>query len=223
MAFVARAQAEIAFDIVDDNGVDVGDVVFADPTGSSPDGIVAFDLDGFSETDLWRAVWTIDETTLEVVSLDLRAAQSDAPLVAALVCRPPTDGQCISHTLELSLEGVESRDLSCEQRDAGIACTGPAPTFAAVTLVSVDADGDGVFDAVDLCPGTAPLAITDATGCSIADLCPCDGDWKNHGAYVKCVSKTASAFAKQGLIGKAEKGAITSEAARSSCGKKSKK
>ena len=82
-----------------------------------------------------------------------------------------------------------------------------------------DLDGDGVPDVADVCLPSEAGEMVDATGCSIADLCPCDGDWKNHGKYVSCVSKAAGDFAKAGLIGRSEKGAITSEAAKSSCGK----
>jgi hypothetical protein len=85
-----------------------------------------------------------------------------------------------------------------------------------------DVDGDGVEDGDDQCLLTAPGSVTNADGCSIAQLCPCDGGWKDHGAYVSCVSKAANAFAKAGLIGRSEKGAITSAAAKSQCGKKDK-
>jgi hypothetical protein len=40
---------------------------------------------------------------------------------------------------------------------------------------------------------------------------------------VSCVTKAAGGFAAQGLISGAEKGAITSAAAKSQCGKKPKK
>lgn len=90
-------------------------------------------------------------------------------------------------------------------------------------LLTGDADGDGVDDAADACAATVPGDIVDADGCSIAQRCPCDRDWKNHGTYVSCVSKTANAFAKQGLIGRSEKRAIMSAAARSQCGNTAKK
>ena len=54
-----------------------------------------------------------------------------------------------------------------------------------------DSDGDGVPDAFDLCPGTPPGAVVDASGCSIDQLCPCNGPWKNHGEYVSSVAKLA--------------------------------
>ena len=69
------------------------------------------------------------------------------------------------------------------------------------------------------------MTVEPATGCSIAQLCPCAGPrgttqpWKNHGQYVSCVSKSAQGFFQQGLITSAEKGAIVSAAGQSSCGK----
>ncbi len=83
-----------------------------------------------------------------------------------------------------------------------------------------DLDGDGVIDAVDACVPTAPGEAVDDTGCSIAQLCPCDGDWKNHGGYVRCVAQTSEDFVDAGLITDTEKDAIVSAAAQSQCGKK---
>ena len=63
-------------------------------------------------------------------------------------------------------------------------------------------------------------------GCSIAQLCPCDGPrgttvgWKNHGKYVSCVAKSAGSFVDQGLLSAAEKDEIVSQAAESECGAK---
>ena len=82
-----------------------------------------------------------------------------------------------------------------------------------------DSDGDGVTDDIDQCLETVPGDIVDENGCSIADLCPCDNDWKNHGKYVSCVTKAAKDFVKAGLIDNNEKGDMVSEAAQSSCGK----
>ncbi|KAA0229393.1 hypothetical protein EDS67_11925 [candidate division KSB1 bacterium] len=83
-----------------------------------------------------------------------------------------------------------------------------------------DADGDGVDDNADQCAGTVSGDVVDATGCSIAQYCPCDNGWKNHGAYVSCVAHSANDFVGAGLITETEKGDIVSEAAQSDCGKK---
>jgi len=82
-----------------------------------------------------------------------------------------------------------------------------------------DDDNDGVPDAIDQCPGTPPATIVDATGCSIAQLCPCENGWNNHGAYVSCVAHAANAFVAAGLITGQQKGQIVSAAGQSDCGK----
>jgi outer membrane protein assembly factor BamB len=89
--------------------------------------------------------------------------------------------------------------------------TGAAP--------SVDADGDGVPNGRDVCPDTASGAVVNAQGCSIAQLCLCDGNSRNHGEYVRCVIDHAGDFHRAGLIDAAERKAIVAEAARADCGR----
>lgn len=51
--------------------------------------------------------------------------------------------------------------------------------------------------------------------------CPSDNEWKNHGAYVRCVARSAGEKSiKDGLISGKEKSAIVSRAAKSEYGKK---
>lgn len=85
--------------------------------------------------------------------------------------------------------------------------------------VRLDSDDDGLFDDEDACPATEAGGLVDDSGCSIADLCPCEDGWANHGAYVSCVSHAATDFRNDGLISGAERGKIVSAAAKSSCGK----
>lgn len=91
-------------------------------------------------------------------------------------------------------------------------------------LCDLDDDGDGVLDVTDACPATGPGEVVSSQGmdqgCSIADLCPCDNDWKNHGAYVRCVAHTSGAFVDVGLITDTERGVIVAEAGQSDCGHK---
>lgn len=103
---------------------------------------------------------------------------------------------------------------------------GPAGNFA-LTLrydgpryadCTADADGDGRLDAEDACPGTAPGAVVNASGCSLPELCPCVAAWKSHGAFVSCVAQTSEAFVGAGLISTGQKDAQVSAAAESSCG-----
>lgn len=83
-----------------------------------------------------------------------------------------------------------------------------------------DADNDGVDDGIDECTGTATGAVVNEYGCSIADTCPCENEWKNHGAYVRCNARATKDFVSAGLITEAQKGLIVSTAAQSDCGKR---
>jgi len=82
-----------------------------------------------------------------------------------------------------------------------------------------DDDHDCVPNDKDVCPETPAGEVVDASGCSINQLCPCQGPWKNHGEYVSCVDRTSDDFVAAGLITPAEREAIVSNAAQSSCGK----
>jgi hypothetical protein len=93
-------------------------------------------------------------------------------------------------------------------------------TFEASVEVDTDADGDGVLDTADQCPGTPAGEVVNAVGCSISQLVPAAGPWKNHGQYVSQVTHVAGDFVAQGLITRAQKGAIVSAAARSNVGKR---
>ena len=87
-----------------------------------------------------------------------------------------------------------------------------------VLPVAGDDDGDGLPNDRDQCPGTQPGAAVDGDGCSIEQLCPCNGPWKNHQEYVKCVKREVLAFFKEGRISQADGHAIVKQAERSDCG-----
>ena len=95
-----------------------------------------------------------------------------------------------------------------------------------------DADGDGVSDDQDLCPdsdlsatvrvgacdtGVSNLIdgeIVNDDGCSLADLiheglAEAASGAANHGQFVKAVAKFLKGLAKDGVISKDERGAIT--------------
>ena len=102
-----------------------------------------------------------------------------------------------------------------------------APAFIAVQIepVVLDSDGDGVPDDVDQCPGSAPGAPVDVTGCTIDQLVSCSGPasggiWGNHGQYVSAIVRTVEAFAAAGLLTPAEEDAVVRAAARSNCGRR---
>lgn len=83
-----------------------------------------------------------------------------------------------------------------------------------------DSDGDGIPDVQDACPNTPTGEIVNASGCSISQLVPASGPWRNHGEYVSAVSACAQQFLAQGLITAEQKDEIVSSAALSDVGKR---
>lgn len=80
-----------------------------------------------------------------------------------------------------------------------------------------DDDDDGVADSEDACV-TPANQVVNAAGCSIADLCPCELPWENHGAYVACVARRSIDFVASGAISEAERAIAVAAGAQSSCG-----
>jgi len=82
-----------------------------------------------------------------------------------------------------------------------------------------DSDGDGVGDEFDQCPNTPHGAIVNTSGCSIDQIAPCDGPWRNHGRYVHAVAKASTQFRRAGLISHHQRLKIFLQAVKSDCGK----
>ena len=122
--------------------------------------------------------------------------------------QPTTDGGFIVGGEALSSPSGNKTTLSYGLRD-----------YWVVKLAPEDSDADGVPDLHDLCPGTAPGAVVDASGCSLEQICPCDGAWKSHGEYVSCVARAAASFVNAGLITGARRTQILTQAANASCGR----
>jgi len=80
-----------------------------------------------------------------------------------------------------------------------------------------DCDGDGVPDEQDICAGTTGGSIVNSNGCSIAQLCPCDGGWRDHDEYNDCVVRTSSDFLNAGRITEEQRTNILMEAATAPC------
>ena len=77
-----------------------------------------------------------------------------------------------------------------------------------------------IIDEDDTCLGTSQGDKVNSEGCSIAQICPCDSAWKNHGKYVVCVVHTAQGLVAEGFITDEELDVIASNAGQSACGHK---
>ena len=119
---------------------------------------------------------------------------------------------------------IRNDDLAPDWLRIGTDIVGAGAFNASFSLSGeTDADGDGVADSLDLCPGTPGGAIVDANGCSIDQIASCrgpasGGTWKNHGQYVSAVANAALAFLAQGLISADQVEEIIAQAAQSNCG-----
>lgn len=116
---------------------------------------------------------------------------------------------------------IRNDDLAPDWLRIGTDITGEGPFNAAFSLFGeTDEDNDGVPDSLDQCPGTPPGAVVNADGCSIDQLVPCDGPWKNHGQYVSAIAHVTREFVEQDLITREQRAEIVVEAAHSDCGRK---
>ena len=85
-----------------------------------------------------------------------------------------------------------------------------------------DEDNDGVADGLDQCPLTQTGVAVDTNGCSAQQRleiqCPEDGDYRDHGEFVSCVSQEVELLVGLGLITEEEGDQIISAAAQSDIG-----
>lgn len=84
--------------------------------------------------------------------------------------------------------------------------------------LALDSDGDGVPDISDQCPNTKPGSVVDASGCSLTQLCPPDGSWRNHGDYLRCIRDTLDRFMREGRLTRDQARHLFLEAAHSGAG-----
>ena len=87
-----------------------------------------------------------------------------------------------------------------------------------------DGDADGIGDACDSCPATAAGSLVTAAGCSIDQLCPCEGpapdtQWNSPSDYLRCVSRATRALRRDGQLSRTESLRLLRTAARSGCGR----
>jgi len=92
-----------------------------------------------------------------------------------------------------------------------------------VNVDQADTDQDGVGDACDRCEQDPAGDVIGKHGCTIDQLCPCDGpdpdrSWKKHSRYLRCIKKKAKKFQRKDLITRDERRSIVSDARDSVCG-----
>jgi hypothetical protein len=161
------------------------------------------------------------------VALDAFVNGSSFNLVSAgpvNCCTSPSGGFTYTGIVELTVNAGDTYgfDMSGSHGDRDRRLIGALT----VEKIVVDSDGDGVLDDIDVCPATHEGAIVNAEGCTGLDVieaaCPADADYKNHGAFVSCVSNSVELAIEDGLITEEEGEEIVSAAAKSEVGKPSK-
>jgi hypothetical protein len=85
------------------------------------------------------------------------------------------------------------------------------------------ADSGPVETVVSISSGITSVARPSSTSAKIlaeiAERCPCDAQWANHGQYVSCVARAVNDLRRRGLLGAGEGAGIVSRAARNQlCG-----
>ena len=70
----------------------------------------------------------------------------------------------------------------------------------------------------DDCPPPPPTCEEDDTACLLEEACPCENDWRNHGAYVTCTVQFRNDNTIQGVPQLPDLEHIVSDAGCSDCG-----
>src|SRR6185312_10719357 len=83
---------------------------------------------------------------------------------------------------------VAATSLSDVSGNKTTANLGGTDLWIVKTAPETDCDLDGVLNEQDLCPGTPLGALVNANGCSLEQLCSCQGRFDSHEAYVDCVT-----------------------------------
>ena len=124
-------------------------------------------------------------------------------------CEPDDDGDGVSDDDDNCPMDVNADQADTDADGAGDVC-------------DADDDNDGVMDGEDACLSTPSGEAVLDNGCSLDEACPCEGDWKNHGAYESCVASSLKDLRKAGLISGSAARALGEASEDNECGKTSK-
>jgi len=150
--------------------------------------------------------------------VSVETGDADRDLNPDLIAR--FDTAVLLQTLPLSGEGKIS--ASAQLMTSGIQLEGHARVV--VLASDTDLDRDGVDDLSDLCPDTVAGELPDLDGCSVTQLCPCEGSaeksWRNHGQYLVCVIRAAKRVSKQHHLPNRQLKNLVPASARLVCGQR---
>jgi hypothetical protein len=105
--------------------------------------------------------------------------------------------------------------------NSGNALEDGSVTFSVIASDSDGCPGSDIRDTVIIGDNDSTVANVDTgDGCTINDLIDEDGEYANHGKFVKHVRQVTDALVADGIISDQEKGRIMNAAARSDVGKK---
>jgi hypothetical protein len=162
---------------------------------------VTRDADGYADTVEFFAD---DQKIGESQIVFIRAPDPGDPIYFEFLWTNPPAGQHVLRARTTDNSGIQGASAPVE----------------ITVLGDGDSDDDGVPDNRDRCPRTPAGAIVNEHGCSIAQICPCEGPWHGHFEYVQCVRETSQGFLDAGLITVAQRDEIVAAAQGSDCGRR---
>ncbi|PZF82553.1 OmpL47-type beta-barrel domain-containing protein [Jiangella anatolica] len=155
----------------------------------------------------------IDSATVTVTATDTQSG-------VASVAYSLDDGSFVPYTAPVVVGAVGEHTVRYRATDNA----GNTSQVGSVTFTVVERDGDACPDS-DTRPtvvigGLDSLVanIDTGDGCTIGDLIDDEGDWANHGAFVRHVTTVANELVVDGVITSRERGMLTRTAAASDVG-----